>query len=544
MSIKSESDFISVLYSNATTGTAWFFKACLFSTLFLITFLASQPAIAESPPLTEMNAGLNDAWFNPETSGQGFYMTVFPELGFVSLAWFTYDTELPPDDATANLGDPGHRWFTALGTIDGNQSTMSIDITSGGIFDNATPVQHTDPAGSDGIINLTFDTCAAGTVTYDIPAIAQQGTVPIQRVADDNIALCEELAAPDPMACTRQEPDISHGVDNPPIVDDTAVPKSEIIGGGPGPDGIPPLEFPDFVDDLQAILLAPSELIAGVKIGDDIRAYPHNILNWHEVVNDQFTIDGLSETATLSYCPLTGSAMLWQALMEPGDKTLGTSGLLYNSNLIMYDRKTGSLWSQMLEQSIWGDQILKIPDRLQVVETTWGTWQTMYPDTIKLSESTGFSRDYDAYPYGNFRQDNSLLFPVNNSDDNRLHRKERVLGINVGESSKVYPISSFSGDVEVINEVVGDMQVVVTGSSSLNFGVVYNRQLEDCTVLDFQPVQGRLPVVMSDNEGNEWDVFGVAVSGERTGQQLQKTNSYISYWYAWTGFFPGADIHQ
>jgi len=246
----------------------------------------------------------------------------------------------------------------------------------------------------------------------------------------------------------------------------------------------------------------------------------------------------------LSYCPLTGSAMLWESLLAPGDETLGTSGLLYNSNLIMYDRETGSLWSQMLEQSIWGERIQTIPDRLQVVETTWGTWQAMYPDTVKLSEDTGFSRDYDAYPYGNFRQDNSLLFQVNNSNDNRLHRKERVLGINVGESSRVYPISSFSGDVEVINEVVGDMQVVVTGSSSLNFGVVYNRQLEDCTVLDFQPVQASLPVVMKDNEGNEWDVFGVAVSGKRTGQQLQKTNSYISYWYAWTGFYPGADIHQ
>jgi hypothetical protein len=147
MSIKSESDFISDLYSNATARTAWFFKACLFSTLFFISFLASQPAIAESPPLTEMNAGLNDAWFNPDTSGQGFFVTVFSDLGVVSLAWFTYDTELPLEDIPANLGDPGHRWFTALGTIDGNHSTMSIDITSGGIFDNATFVQHTDPPG-------------------------------------------------------------------------------------------------------------------------------------------------------------------------------------------------------------------------------------------------------------------------------------------------------------------------------------------------------------------------------------------------------------
>ena len=88
------------------------------------------------------------------------------------------------------------------------------------------------------------------------------------------------------------------------------------------------------------------------------------------------------------------------------------------------------------------------------------------------------------------------------------------------------------------------MPVVVAGSGGYNFGVVFNRELEDCTVLDFEAVQDKLPVVMRDNEGNDWDVFGTAVSGARTGQQLQKTNSYISYWYAWTAFFPGAEIYQ
>ena len=136
------------------------------------------------------------------------------------------------------------------------------------------------------------------------------------------------------------------------------------------------------------------------------------------------------------------------------------------------------------------------------------------------------------------------MFPVNNKEDGRLHRKLRVLGINVGSSSKVYPIKKFSNDVEVIKDTVGDMQIVVAGSSGHDFGVVFNRELEDCTVLDFEAVQNELPVVMRDNEGNEWDVFGTAVNGPRTGQKLQKTNSYVSYWFAWTAFFPGADIHQ
>ena len=95
----------------------------------------------------------------------------------------------------SNLGDPGHRWLTALGSIDGNQVFMNIDITSGGLFDNVTPVEHTDPPGSDGTIILTFDSCNSGTVEYDIPLINRQGIIPIVRVADDNIVICEALNA-------------------------------------------------------------------------------------------------------------------------------------------------------------------------------------------------------------------------------------------------------------------------------------------------------------------------------------------------------------
>jgi len=140
-----------------------------------------------------MNAGLNDAWYNPDTDGQGFFITVFPDLGLVSLAWFTYDTELPAEGASANLGDAGHRWMTALGTIDGNGSVMNIEFASGGKFDSDTAVEVTDPPGSAGTITLTFSDCGSALVEYDIIPINQQGSVPIQRVAADNVALCEAL---------------------------------------------------------------------------------------------------------------------------------------------------------------------------------------------------------------------------------------------------------------------------------------------------------------------------------------------------------------
>ena len=120
--------------------------------------------------------------------------TVFPELGLVSLAWFTYDTTLPAADAESNLGDPGHRWLTALGPVTGNQSVMNIDITSGGIFDTPSEITRTDPAGSDGSLTLTFESCSKGTIEYDIGSINRQGSIPIQRVSGDNTGLCNQLA--------------------------------------------------------------------------------------------------------------------------------------------------------------------------------------------------------------------------------------------------------------------------------------------------------------------------------------------------------------
>jgi len=154
----------------------------------------SKKDVTTDPTGFVMNAGLNDAWYNPITDGQGFFITVFPDVGLVNLAWFTYDTALPADDATANLGSPGHRWLTALGPIDGDTAVLNIDIASGGLFDTATDVQHTNPVGSDGTITLTFSDCSSGLVEYNIPSINQQGSVPIQRIAYDNVALCEALS--------------------------------------------------------------------------------------------------------------------------------------------------------------------------------------------------------------------------------------------------------------------------------------------------------------------------------------------------------------
>jgi len=140
--------------------------------------------------LFEINAGLSDAWFNLETDGQGFFIIVFPEIEQIFMAWFTYDTERPPEDVMAFLGEPGHRWLTAQGEYVENVAALEISMASGGVFDSPEPEPITEP---DGEIMLEFSTCNSGTVTYDIPSIDRQGVVPIERIVLDNVPLCYML---------------------------------------------------------------------------------------------------------------------------------------------------------------------------------------------------------------------------------------------------------------------------------------------------------------------------------------------------------------
>jgi len=139
-----------------------------------------------------INAGLNDAWFNLATNGQGFLIAVFPDIKQMFVAWFTYDTERPPEDVTALLGEPGHRWLTAQGPYDRDTANLTIFVTEGGVFDVAEPVPSTDPAG-DGTMKLEFADCSSGLVSYEITSLGISGTIPIQRIVLDNATLCETL---------------------------------------------------------------------------------------------------------------------------------------------------------------------------------------------------------------------------------------------------------------------------------------------------------------------------------------------------------------
>lgn len=143
-------------------------------------------------PVININQGISDAWFNPATPGQGFFIIVFPEIRKIFLAWFTYDTQRPPPNAMSVLGDAGHRWLTALGDYGGNSAVLAIEITRGGVF-NAVPPNTTQTL--DGTITLEFLDCNTGLLHYNIPSLGLSGTVPIQRTTPDNVGLCESQNA-------------------------------------------------------------------------------------------------------------------------------------------------------------------------------------------------------------------------------------------------------------------------------------------------------------------------------------------------------------
>ena len=140
-----------------------------------------------------INAGLNDAWYNPATNGQGFLVTVLPGVQQMFVAWFTFDTQRPGEEATAILGEPGHRWLTAQGPYSGNTATLTIYVTEGGVFDAPEPAAQTDVLGI-GTMTFEFADCVEGLVTYQLDAPEVSGEIPVQRIVNDNVELCESLA--------------------------------------------------------------------------------------------------------------------------------------------------------------------------------------------------------------------------------------------------------------------------------------------------------------------------------------------------------------
>jgi plastocyanin len=155
------------------------------------TNVEESPITVTAASNFQINAGITDAWYYPVTDGQGFFIIVWEDIQTVFLAWFTYDVERPPEDVTAILGEPGHRWITAQGPYSGDTATLTVSVSSGGVFDSGEPPVDTVP---DGTMQLQFSSCTEGMVTYEIDSLGLTGAVPIQRIVPDMVPLCEGLS--------------------------------------------------------------------------------------------------------------------------------------------------------------------------------------------------------------------------------------------------------------------------------------------------------------------------------------------------------------
>jgi len=311
------------------------------------------------------------------------------------------------------------------------------------------------------------------------------------------------------------------------------IPQSEVFDGGPGKDGIPSIDNPQFTNVPSVDFMDDDELIVTILQGTVSRAYPHKILDWHEIVNDEMG----NALIALNYCPLTGTGMAWDRQIDGQETTFGVSGLLYNSNIIPYDRSSDSNWSQMENLCVNGERKGATPEYYTTVEMPYGLFKELYPDGWVMNLETGFERNYATYPYGSYRTNSQLIFPVNNSDD-RFSLKKRVLGVITDSETKAYTFESFSGDaIQVVEDMVGLEEIVVVGSEGLNFMTAFNRTFNGNT-LSFTPLQNQYPAVMIDNEGTSWDALGVGIEGPNRGLRLTPPINYIGYWFAWAAFNP------
>ena len=263
---------------------------------------------------------------------------------------------------------------------------------------------------------------------------------------------------------------------------DSLIDASSIRGGGPPRDGIPSLDEPKFVSIVDADFLDSGDRVIGVYRNGVAKAYPIRILNWHEVVNDDF-----AGSATLvTYCPLCGTGMVFDVQNDQIEFTFGVSGLLYNSDVLLYDRQTGSLWSQIMSQAVTGPMRHTKIDLLPSRHTNWADWRELHPETLVLSTDTGYQRNYSSSPYLSYEQSNRLMFDV--EIRNRAYaNKDLVLGLSIGDRHRAYPLEELEKQgAERFNDELAEQQFTVVWSESANSAHVLDQsETEIPTVLAY-----------------------------------------------------------
>ncbi len=318
--------------------------------------------------------------------------------------------------------------------------------------------------------------------------------------------------------------------------------NENVVSGGPPKDGIPSIDNPRFVSVSEADeYLRPSDVVFGIDIDSEARAYPQRVLVWHEIVNDSFRGRRISVT----YCPLTGSQLAFEGRASDGSPlTFGTTGKLVNSNLLMYDRQSDSNWPQILGTAISGERRAQTLTEIPLVWTTWGLWKQRHPETAVLSTDTGFLRNYSYDPYGSYDpaphsyyDNSSLWFPVLNQSD-RFRLKEVVFGVRSGGSRLAVPLGEFRS-VGVDNVNVGGTPLALFHDPGLDTIGVFKKFVEGQT-LSFEL---RGDAIVDVETETVWSAEGVGLEGPLQGTSLQRASAFNVMWFAWYAFHPDTGVY-
>lgn len=327
------------------------------------------------------------------------------------------------------------------------------------------------------------------------------------------------------------------------------VPLEEIVPGGPPPDGIPAIDAPTFVTPGEAgRWLDPKEPVLAVEVEGAARAYPLQILMWHEIVNDSIGGRPLSVT----YCPLCNSGIVFDRRV--GDRVLdfGTSGMLYKSDLVMYDRQTHSLWAQMEGRAVVGDLAGTRLAMLPANTLAYGEWRRLHPRGQVLSRDTGHRRMYGRNPYTGYDDPSSHPFLFFGRVDRRLPPKERVAGVVIGDRARAYPFRLLAARKVVADTLAGQPLVVFYRAgavSALDQTVIAQSREVGATGVFSPTVDGRVLTFEAaeggfrDREtGSLWSLLGRAREGPLAGKALRPIIHVDAFWFAWAAFRPETDV--
>ncbi|OLS29100.1 MAG: hypothetical protein HeimC2_02950 [Candidatus Heimdallarchaeota archaeon LC_2] len=314
-------------------------------------------------------------------------------------------------------------------------------------------------------------------------------------------------------------------------------------------DGIPSVDNPTFVNPGDENEPHPREKVIGIVVGGITRAYPFDVLNWHEIVNDVF--DGVHISVT--YCPLTGSGCVIPTAAL-GNAELGTSGFLYENNLVFYDRNTDTEFSQMGLVGIRGELSGVEVEYSPAVETTWEAWQRLHPETQVLSRETGIVRDYDRYPYGTYKSDKSIYFPSTYNDNeapyNLYHEKTLTQILRIDDQVLLLPFPELDKN-QVFNHQFNNKDLLTLYEPDEALALTYSSIVNDIALefSSYQDSSNSLNIDLTldlqlfiDESNTIWNFNGLAISGPLQGEQLTLIATYNAFWFAASTFHSSANI--